>query len=149
MSIKPQKELAAKILKVGKRRVWIDPERIDDVMIAIRREDIRKLINDKVILKKPKTNISRGRARIITQKKKEGRRIGQGSRKGKKGAYISSKTVWMGNIRRLRSYLRMLRDRRLLTTANHRMLYLRAKGGSFNSLIQLKNFINQSKLLRR
>ncbi|MHA1410322.1 MAG: 50S ribosomal protein L19e [Candidatus Odinarchaeia archaeon] len=149
MSIKPQKELAAKILKAGKNRIWIDPERIDDVMLAIRREDIRRLINDGVIVKKPKTNISRGRARILAAKKKAGRRIGHGSRKGKKGTYTPQKKLWMGNIRRLRAYLKTLRDRRLLTTSNYRMLYLRAKGGTFKSLAQLKTFIAQNKLLRR
>ncbi|MHA1754972.1 MAG: 50S ribosomal protein L19e, partial [Candidatus Odinarchaeia archaeon] len=40
-------------------------------------------------------------------------------------------------------------NRCLLTPTTYRMLYLRAKGGSFNSLAQLKHFIAQNKLLRR
>ena len=33
-----QRRLAAQILKIGQNRVWIDPERIDDVEVAITRE---------------------------------------------------------------------------------------------------------------
>jgi large subunit ribosomal protein L19e len=149
MSVRPQKEIAAKMLKVGKNRVWIDPDRIDDVTIAIRRADIKKLIDDKIIVKKPKTSISRGRIRIISAKKKAGRRIGPGTRKGKKGAISSTKQQWMMKIRRIRSYLKMLRERRLLTPSNYRILYLRAKGGTFDSIAQLKSFISQNRLLRR
>ena len=34
-----QRRLAAQILKVGQNRVWINPEKIDDVEGAITRED--------------------------------------------------------------------------------------------------------------
>ncbi|MEM2108950.1 MAG: 50S ribosomal protein L19e [Candidatus Odinarchaeota archaeon] len=149
MSLRPQKELAAKILKVGKSRVWIDPTRIDDVMIAIRRQDIKKLIHEKVIDKKPETSISRGRVRVSKNKKKKGLRVGHGSRKGPKFSTLPNKTLWVSRIRKQREYLKQLRERRLLTPANYRMLYLRAKGGSFNSIAQLKAFIAQNKLLRR
>ena len=44
MSLKSQRRLAAEILKIGKNRVWIDPERIDEVEVAITREEIRKLV---------------------------------------------------------------------------------------------------------
>lgn len=149
MSLRPQKELAAKILKVGKSRVWIDPNRIDDVMIAIRRQDIKKLIHEKVIAKKPATSISRGRVRINLEKKRKGLRVGPGSRKGGKLSTIPEKRIWIYRIRKQREYLKQLRDRRLLSTSNYRMLYLRAKGGEFKSLAQLKAFITQNKLLRR
>jgi len=149
MSLRPQKELAAKIMKVGKSRVWIDPTRIDDVMIAIRRQDIKKLIHEKVIDKKPETSISRGRVRVSKNKKKRGLRVGRGSKKGPKFSTLSNKTLWVSRIRKQREYLKQLRERRLLTPANYRILYLRAKGGSFNSIAQLKAFIAQNKLLRR
>ena len=35
MSLKSQRRLAAEILKAGENRIWIDPERIVDVEIAI------------------------------------------------------------------------------------------------------------------
>ena len=49
MSLRSQRRLAAEILKVGQNRVWIDPERIDEVETAITREEIRKLIHEKAI----------------------------------------------------------------------------------------------------
>jgi len=45
--LKSQRRLAAQILKVGQNRVWINPERIDDVEAAITREEIRKLIHER------------------------------------------------------------------------------------------------------
>ena len=39
-----QKRLAAEILGVGESRIWIDPNRIEDVADAITREEIRGLI---------------------------------------------------------------------------------------------------------
>ncbi len=44
--LKMQRRIAADLLKCGENRVWIDPERIDDVATAITREDIRRLIHD-------------------------------------------------------------------------------------------------------
>ena len=38
MNLTTQKRLAASILKVGLNRVWIDPERLEDVSMAISRE---------------------------------------------------------------------------------------------------------------
>ncbi|MEM4532476.1 MAG: 50S ribosomal protein L19e, partial [Desulfurococcaceae archaeon] len=41
-----QKKLAAEILDVGVSRIWIDPSRVDEVVEAITREDIKRLIKD-------------------------------------------------------------------------------------------------------
>ena len=45
-----QRRLAARILKIGQNRVWINPERMDDVEGAITREEVRKLIHEKIIV---------------------------------------------------------------------------------------------------
>ena len=37
MSLVSQRRMASEILKVGENRVWIDPERADDVELAISR----------------------------------------------------------------------------------------------------------------
>jgi len=149
MSVRMQKELAAKILKVGVSRVWIDPDRIEDVELAIRRDDLRKLIHEGAIKAKPKSGVSKGRFRARLIKKRKGQRIGPGSRKGKKGAHISRKEIWMRTIRRIRRELKFLRDKRRITRQTYRTLYLRAKGGTFRSVAQLKTFIEQNKLYRR
>ena len=46
MNLTTQKRLAASILKVGLNRVWIDPERMEEVSMAITRERIVKHMDD-------------------------------------------------------------------------------------------------------
>lgn len=40
------------MLKCGENRIWIDLERIEDVVVVIMREDIKRFIYDGVIKKK-------------------------------------------------------------------------------------------------
>src|SRR4030065_1489463 len=101
-----QRRLAAQILKVGQNRVWIDLERNDDVEGAITRQDVKKLIHEKVIASLPEQGVSRSRAKTIHEKKRRGRRGGAGSQKGTGHARISKKEAWMGRIRALRKKLR-------------------------------------------
>ena len=82
MDLKNQKRMAAEILKCGHTRVWLDPNRIEDVADAITRADIRTAIESGTIRALPKKGISRGRARYMAAQKAKGRRRGQGSRKG-------------------------------------------------------------------
>lgn len=91
MDLSTQKRLAADILKVGVNRVWIDPDRVDEVARAITRESIKKLIKEGAIKAKQKKGISRYRARKIAMQKKKGRRRGKGSIKGAKGARMPKK----------------------------------------------------------
>ncbi|MFX0068775.1 MAG: 50S ribosomal protein L19e [Promethearchaeota archaeon] len=149
MSLSSKKIIAAKILKVGVGRVWMDPERIDDVALAIRRADIKRLIHEGIIKAKPQVGTSRARARELHEKRKKGQRKGPGSREGKKSALISKKEMWMQKIRPIRRYLRRLRVRRMITPRVYRDLYLKAKGGLFNNRRQLEAYIKNKKLLRR
>ena len=61
MDLKNQKRMAAVILKCGETRVWIDPNRQEDVADAITRADIRTAIESGTIRAHPKQGISRGR----------------------------------------------------------------------------------------
>ncbi len=149
MNLSVQRALAARILKVGKERIWIDPEREDDVSIAITRDDIRNLIHEKVIKVKYDQGISRVRAKQIKEKKKFGKRKGAGSRKGKKYAIVSKKRKWILKIRPQRKYLRRLRAKRIITSTNYRKLYRWATAGIFRSVSHLEHFINEKKMKRR
>ena len=149
MNLTSQRKLAASVLDCGVNRVWIDPERVDEVNIAITRVEIKKLINDDIIKALPENSQSRGRARILAEKKKKGRRIGPGSKKGKKYSIISKKTRWMSRIRAQRKRLVNLRDRRIITVSIYRSLYRKAKGGEFRSVAELERFINDNNLRRR
>ncbi len=63
-----QRRLAAQILKIGQNRVWINPERMDDVEGAITREEVRKLIHEKIIVSLPEKGVSRSEQRLFEQK---------------------------------------------------------------------------------
>jgi large subunit ribosomal protein L19e len=141
--------MAAEILKVGMSRVWIDPERIEDVELAISREEIRKLIHEKAIRELPEKGISRGRVRIIREKKKKGRRRGPGSRQGTKGARLPRKRAWIIRIRALRRKLRELRDRHMITESVYRRLYVMAGSGVFRSVSSMERYIETRNLRRR
>ncbi|MHA2156977.1 MAG: 50S ribosomal protein L19e [Candidatus Hodarchaeales archaeon] len=149
MNYTPQKKIAAKILGVGVNRVWIDPDVEEDLSLALTREDVRKLIDDHIIRKKPTVGVSRGRARMITIQKKRGQRRGHGSRKGKKGARQPSKDLWIAKIRSQRRYLRGLRDNNLISPANYRQLYAKAKGNSYRSVAHLRNTINELGIVKK
>ncbi len=149
MNLTSQRKLAAAVLDCGANRVWIDPERADEVSMAITREEIRKLIKDKVIKALPENSPSRGRARVLAEKKKKGRRVGPGSKKGKKYAVVSRKTRWMSRIRAQRKHLVSLRERRVINVSTYRNLYRKAKGGEFRSVAELDRYINDKNLRRR
>ena len=141
--------MAAEILKVGENRVWIDPERADDVELAISREEIRRLIGDRAIKKMPIKGTSRARARRIHDKKVNGKRRGQGSRKGTKGARTPSKEAWMKRVRAQRKRLRGLRDTHAFNETVYRQLYIMSKSGSFRSVADLDRYMEAHGLRRR
>lgn len=149
MNVSTQRELAARILKVGINRVWIDPDRLDDVALAIRRDDIRKLIHEGAIRKVPIQGVSRGRAKVVHEKQKRGLRSGPGSRKGKRTARLSSKESWMIKIRAIRLHLKKLRARRIIKPRDYRRLYRLSKGGVFPSIRRVDMYIQEHKMKRR
>ncbi|ALV61939.1 LSU ribosomal protein L19e [Thermococcus sp. 2319x1] len=147
--LKMQRRIAAELLKCGENRVWIDPERIDDVKSAITREDIKRLINEGVIKKKPIKGQSRYRAKLRQEAKKKGRHRGHGSRKGKKTARMGKKERWIMTIRALRKELRKLKAEKKIDEHTYRNLYIKAKGGQFKSKHQLYLFLEEKEILKR
>lgn len=149
MSLKAQKRMAAQILKCGENRVYFDPYLIEDIRMAITREDIRNLIKEGVILKKYEQGISKHRKNVRHERKKKGRARGLGKRKGKRTARTPKKKAWMRKIRPQRRELKKLRDRKLITTATYRKLYKNAKGGMFPSVAQMNRHIKEKELMKR
>ncbi|MGQ9721211.1 MAG: 50S ribosomal protein L19e [Candidatus Jordarchaeum sp.] len=149
MNLRTQRKMAAKILKVGENKVWVDPENVDNVSMAIRKEDIRALIKNKAIRAKDTVGASRGRARRLAKKKRKGQRRGEGKLRGKKYSRISRKELWMKKIRPIRKLLKELRARRAITPTVHRKLYLMTKGGAFRNVAHVKSYIKEQKLARR
>jgi large subunit ribosomal protein L19e len=149
MNLKPQKRMAAEILKCGENRVYFDPYLIEDISLAITREDVRNLIKQGAIQKKYKQGVSKYRKNLRHERKKKGRSRGLGKRKGKKYARTPKKRAWIRRIRPIRRELKKLRDRKLITTINYRKLYKNAKGGMFASVAQLNRYIKEKDLIRR
>ncbi len=148
MKLNAQKRLAAQILKVGINRVWVDPNRADDVSAAITRADIRRLIGQGVIRAKPEHGISRGRFRKLSAKRKMGRRRGAGSRKGAKRARLPKKANWIQTVRPLRLRLRKLKKEGVIGPREYRRLYLMVKGGAFKSKAHLEIHLKERGLLK-
>ncbi len=138
-----QKRLAAEVLGVGVSRIRIDPSRIEDVEAALRREDIKRLIKEGAIYVIPERRNSRGRWKVRHERKKKGRRRGPGSRKGAKDARMDSKRMWVMTIRKIRRFLRWLRDHEVIDRRTYRRLYMLAKGGTFRSLADLKRHLQE------
>lgn len=149
MNLTPQKKIAAKILGVGVRRVWIDPNVEEDLSLALTRDDVRKLISDRVIRKKRVKGVSKGRTRVVQVQKSRGQRRGHGKRKGRIGAHQPSKRIWINKVRSQRKYLRGLRDNQLITPAQYRKLYVKVKGNSYRSVAHLRNTIEDLDIIKK
>lgn len=141
-----QKRMAAELLKCGVTRVRFDPERLEDVMDAITREDIRRLIHDGVIYKAPEKGVSRARARA---RRKKRRKRGPGSREGGKYSSVSRKEQWMMKVRAQRRKLKELRDKKLIEVSVYRRIYRMVKAGAFKSTAAMLEYLRANKLLRR
>jgi large subunit ribosomal protein L19e len=137
MDLKNQRRMAAELIGCGENRIWIDPNRMDDVASAITRSNVRTMINAGAIRAKKKKGISSGRRRYQKGQKDKGRQRGPGSRKGAKYARTPKKRQWMKKVRLLRARLKELRDNEVIDTATYRKYYLQAKGGMFKNTAHL------------
>lgn len=138
-----QRRLAAEILGVGESRIWIDPDpqKAEEIAQALTREDVARLIERGLIKVKPKKGNSRSRWLKRREQRQKGRRRGHGKRKGEAGARADPEEQWVHKIRKIRRYLRWLRDHNVIDRRLYRTLYRKAKGGAFKSLSDLKNHL--------
>lgn len=132
-----QRRMAASLLGVGENKVWMDPEKGEEIGEAITREDVRGLIADGTIRRIFDRGPSRGRWRAYKALRDYGHRKGPGSRKGARGARSGHKAPWIKRIRLQRARLRALRDSGALKRSAYRDLYRRASGAQFRSLAHL------------
>lgn len=133
-----QKRLASAVLKCGKNKVWLDPNetneiananssKLTDITIYYSElfpvcslendenflfvgQNIRKLIKDGLIIRKPVAVHSRARVRKNAIARRKGRHMGHGKRKGTANARMPVKVLWMRRMRVLRRLLKRYRE---------------------------------------
>src|SRR3989338_10174276 len=142
-----KKKLAGKILGVSPKKVVFSQDALDDIQKAITRSDMRGLIAVGKVSKARVNQHSRGGARKIAEQKGKGRQRGKGSRKGSKHSIVTRKEKWMVRVRAQRELLKELRDRKLVSITNYRMLYTKSKGGYFRNRRHIKLYLKEHHLI--
>jgi large subunit ribosomal protein L19e len=140
-----QKRLAATVLKCGKKRVWIDPNETNEVALANSRKNIKKLYKDGLIMKKQVGMHSRSRVKRVHEAKRKGRHNGMGKRRGKAGARMPVKILWMRRQRVLRRLLKKYREAKKITKDIYHYFYLHAKGNLYKNKLVLVESIHKMK----
>ncbi|MEK6856639.1 MAG: 50S ribosomal protein L19e [Nanoarchaeota archaeon] len=149
MKLKNQRRIAAQILGVGTSKVWLNPEKLSEIKEAITKSDIRSLISIRTITAKKIPHQSRSRSRKLKIKKRKGLRSGQGTRKGKRTARLSRKRTWVAKIRTQRSFLRLIKEKKLIDNNTFVDVMAKAKGGFFRNKRHIKVYLQEKNIFKK
>lgn len=122
MAIKNKKQLAAKVLKIGKERVYFNPESLKQIGEAITRQDILDLKESGAILVKP----INGRKKIIKRKHRRGTGKIKKKVNRKKRDYVML-------TRRLRTHAKSLKKRGQIDLEKYKDIRKKIKASRFKS----------------
>ena len=134
MNLAKKKELAKKVLKVGKDRIVFVEARINEIKEAITRQDILDLQKEGAIIVKPI------KGRMKKRKKKKSRSVGnirKNPNKRKKNYIIL--------VRKQRSYVAELKRQKEITNEEFRLLRRKIRNKDFRNKAHLKEYVQEMK----
>lgn len=143
VNLRLQRRLASSILGVGKKRVWMDPNEVNEVALANSRKAVQKLIKDSFIIKKKIQMHSRQRARLRKEERRLGRHSGLGKRHGTREARMPTKVLWMRRQRTLRRLLKKYREAKKIDKHLYHELYLACKASQYKSKKNLADAVEK------
>ena len=130
MKLDKKKQLAAKTLGAGKRKIIFDENRLDEIKEAITKQDIRDLEKSGAIRIKE----TKGRRKVRKRKTKKGAGKIKMNVKKRKESYVKI-------TRKLRGYIKALKNDKKINHEEYRELRKKVKARDFKSKAQLKEYL--------
>jgi len=125
-----RKELASKVLKVGKNKIKFDSDKLAEIKEAITKQDIKELYSEGYITIKPK----RGRKTIKKRKTRKG--------PGKRKRTVSTKKQdHVKIVRKLRNYIKELKKHETIDNVFYQELRKKIRAKTFKTKAHLKEYI--------